>query len=84
MAPSNGLAVEDVPGIRDIGSSDREGMVCKLREAVAYMIAAAYRAVEALLVVVAAAAADQCSELAELQARWVMQYIPWLRARRAM
>jgi hypothetical protein len=60
MAPSNGLAVEDIPDIRDIGSSDREGMVCKLREAVAYT-----NAVEAPVVVVVVV---QCSELPELQA----------------
>jgi hypothetical protein len=54
IAPSNGLAVEDIPGIRDKGSSDREGVVCRLREAVAYT-----NAVEAPVVVV------QCSELPE-------------------
>jgi len=73
IAPSNGSAVEDIPGIRDIGSSDREGMVYKLREAGAYNLAGAYRAVDGLVVVVV-----QCS-LAELQARRAMQEIPyWL------
>ena len=52
IALSNGLAVEDIPGIRDIGSSDREGTVCKLREAVAYALAVGYCAVKVKVVVV--------------------------------
>jgi len=79
IAPSNGLAVENIPGIRDIGSSDREGVVCRLRQAAAYTTLA-YCAVEALVVVVV-----ECSELPELQARRAMQRIPCrLRARRAI
>jgi len=35
IVPSNGLAVEDIQGIRDIGSSDREGVLRRLRRAVA-------------------------------------------------
>lgn len=70
---SNGLAVEDIAGIRDIGSSDREGMVYKLREVVVYALAGAYRTLDALVVVVVVV---QCS-LAELQARWAMQEIPY-------
>jgi hypothetical protein len=41
VAPSNRLAVENILDILDIGSSDREGMVCRPRGVVAYSMALA-------------------------------------------